>query len=128
MASKRAEPSAVPTATRHAFRVQLFGDSQVLRSDTPVRLSPLQMALVAVVFGHGRDGLTRARVAGLLWGVEADSDARHRIRQLLVEIRLKVGVVLIESLADELRAAPDVECDLRLCESALERGDLQEAA
>src|SRR5687768_10401627 len=68
------------------FRVQLFGSPRVLRAESAVRLSPLQLALVVVVYGHGREGIGRLRAAELLWGAGAEADVRHRIRQLLLEV------------------------------------------
>lgn len=111
-----------------ALRVELFGGPRVHGGLTgPVRLSPLQLALVAVVYGHAPAPVPRARAAGLLWDAEADSDARHRIRQLLVEIRSRCRG-LIETTHDALLAPAEVVCDLAHFEQALERGTLAEAA
>src|SRR5688572_9169658 len=73
----------------HALCVNLFGGPRVEASGRPVSLSPLQLALVTLVYGHGRGGIARPRAARLLWGSEADTDARHRIRQLLLDVRTK---------------------------------------
>jgi len=121
-----AQPMTDGTAS--SFRVQLFGIPRVLRADSPVRLSPLQLGLVAVVYGHGREGIGRPRVGELLWRDDAEADVRHRIRQLLVDVRTKTGVVLIESRADDLAPLSAVPCDLREFERALDRDDLLQAA
>jgi DNA-binding SARP family transcriptional activator len=121
-----AQPMSDGTAS--SFRVELFGIPKVLRAESSVRLSPLQLGLVAVVYGHGREGIARPRVAELLWREDAGADVRHRIRQLLVEVRSKTGVVLIESRGDDLAPLAGIPCDLREFERALERDDLLQAA
>jgi DNA-binding SARP family transcriptional activator len=115
-------------STTASFRVELFGIPRVLKVDASVRLSPLQLGLVAVVYGHGREGIARPSVAELLWREDAEADVRHRIRQLLVEVRTKTGVALIESRGDDLVPAAGVPCDLAEFERALDRDDLMHAA
>jgi DNA-binding SARP family transcriptional activator len=100
----------------------------VLRAGSPLRLSPLQLGLVAAVYGHGGAGIARPYVAELLWSEDAEADLRHRIRQLLVEVRSKTGVAIIESRCDELAPLAAVDCDLRDFERALDRDDLLQAA
>src|SRR5262245_42856149 len=108
MASKRAEPHSMSVASEASLRVQLFGSPDVVRTECSVRLSPCQLGLVALVFGHGHEGLGRPRIAQLLWGSDVEPDVRHRIRQLLVEIRAKVGATLVEPRGDHLHASRDV--------------------
>jgi DNA-binding SARP family transcriptional activator len=86
------------------------------------------MALVAVVYGHGPKGLSRPRAARLLWGTEANSDARHRLRQLLVEVRSRVGSRIIDTHGDLLRPSSDVACDLSAFEQGLLNGSLLDSA
>jgi DNA-binding SARP family transcriptional activator len=115
-------------ASGDTIRVELFGGPRVhAQRAGPVRLSPLQLALVALVFGHVGDPLRRARAVRLLWDCEPDADARHRIRQLLADIRSRCAG-LIETHEDELRAPADVMCDLVQFERALEAGSISEAA
>ena len=111
-----------------AVRVELFGRPRVHMPDGPVGLSPLQLALVALVYGHGSRGLGRPSAARFLWRREADSDTRHRIRQLLVDIRSKTAAGLIETVGDDLRARSDVSCDLTDFERFLDQGTLFAAA
>lgn len=110
------------------LQVRLFGAPTVQGPQGPLRLSPQQMALVAVVYGHGPKGVTRPRAASLLWGTEADSDARHRLRQLLVEVRSRVGDRIIETHRDILRPSSGVACDLVLFEQGLANGSLLDSA
>mgnify|MGYP001248738726 CR=1 FL=1 len=111
-----------------AMRVELFGRPRVHLPDGPAGLSPLQLALVALVYGHGSQGLGRPSAARFLWRREADSETRHRIRQLLVDIRTKTASGLIETLGDDLRARADVPCDLADFERFLDQGALFQAA
>lgn len=111
-----------------AVRVELFGRPRVHMPDGPVGLSPLQLALVALVYGHRSRGLGRPSAARFLWRREADSDTRHRIRQLLVDIRSKTAAGLIEAVGDDLRARSDVSCDLTDFETFLDQGTLFAAA
>jgi predicted ATPase/DNA-binding SARP family transcriptional activator len=111
-----------------SLRVQLFGSPSVFRAQSAVRLSPLQLGLVAVVYGHDREGIARPRVAELLWRDDDEADVRHRIRQLLVEVRSKTGAVLIETRGDNLAASARIPCDLGEFERALDRDDLLQAA
>jgi len=109
-----------------SLRVELFGGPRVRdRRAALVRLSPLQLALVAIIYGHG-PSIRRDRAASLLWASGPDSDVRHRIRQLLVEIRTRCDG-LIDTHGDALLPANGVECDLAHFESALEAGSLAAA-
>lgn len=107
--------------------VDLFGGPRVQRRVSgPVRLSPLQLALVSVVYGHAPASVSRTKVSRLLWASD-DAGARHRLRQLLVEIRAKCDG-LIEADGDELRTSSGVVCDLAHFERALEDETLATAA
>lgn len=112
----------------HRLRVELFGGPRVRGGVSGhVRLSPRQLALVAVVYGHSPRAVGRARAANLLWEAEAQADTRHRIRQLLVEVRSRCAG-LIEASGDDLRASPEFDCDLRQFDNALVSGALADAA
>ena len=110
------------------LQVRLFGGPSVENARGPVRLSPKQLALVTLVYGHGVKGLSRPRVAWLLWRSDADPDVRQRIRQLLFDIRTRAGCALIDAVGDDLRPCAGVSCDLTTFEQALEEGALHEAA
>ena len=110
------------------LRIRLFGGPSVDGAHGPVRLPPQDLALLTLVYGHGMKGLSRPRVAWLLWRSDADSVVRHRIRQVLVDIRTRAGCVLIDTPGDDLRPRPEVSCDLTTFEQALNGGSLHEAA
>ena len=111
-----------------SLRVQLFGDAGVQGASGEIPLTPLQLALVTLVYGHGPEGLSRPSAARLLWGADDPGKWRQRIRQHLHDIRTRVGWPIIATPGDTLRPAPEVSCDLHAFESALQSGSLQDAA
>jgi hypothetical protein len=118
----------MPQGEGARFRVRLFGAPAVIGPNGPVRLSPLQMALVAVVYGHGSAGISRSRSIRLLWGTEATSDARHRLRQLLLEVSTRVGSRIIDTNGDMLKPSAAVASDLDAFDKTLASGSLFDAA
>lgn len=77
------------------LRVELFGGPRVFKGDSEIPLTPFQSYLVAIVYGHGPRGVSRTKVAHLLWDTDLDSRARHRISQLLYGVKERVGRELI---------------------------------
>ena len=118
-----AMPGGLPS-----LRVQLFGDAGVRGVGGEIPLTPLQLALVTLVYGHAPEGLSRPNAARLLWGADDSSRSRQKIRQHLHDIRLRVGRPIIDTPADILRPLPGVGCDLPIFENALQKGPLREAA
>jgi predicted ATPase/DNA-binding SARP family transcriptional activator len=106
----------------------LFGAPALEEGREPVRLSPQQAALVTLVYGHGSAGIERARAVERLWDREADSSARHRMRQLLVDLRRRCAAPLIDSVGERLCPRADVESDLRTFEESVAGGSLVRAA
>jgi DNA-binding SARP family transcriptional activator/tetratricopeptide (TPR) repeat protein len=110
------------------LQVRLFGGAGVHGVYGPAKLSPHQLALVGVVYGHASKGLSRSRATQLIWGTEASSAARHRLRQLLVEVRERVGRRIVDTHADMLRPCVDVASDLATFEQCLSNGPLLDCA
>ena len=110
------------------LQVRLFGGPSVHGVQGPLKLSPQQLALVAVVYAHAPKGLGRPRAAQLMWGTDASAEARHRLRQLLVEIRLRVGCRIIDTHGDLLKPRSDVASDLATFEQGLANGSLLDSA
>lgn len=113
---------------RSRLAVSLFGTPTVRQLAVPIHLSPQQLALVALVYGHGRTGLTRVKAARLLWQSDVDAAARHRLRQLLVEIRSRARGNLVGRHGDVLMAMPRVYCDLLGFDRCVGSGMLSDAA
>jgi len=110
------------------LRVCLFGAPFIGAAGDRIALSPQQFALVALVYGHGEAGVSRLSAASFLWGTDSAKNARQRIRQLLLEVRTRVGQSIIDTPADFLRPVPGVSSDLRMVEGALKEGSLHRAA
>ncbi|MDH3206631.1 MAG: AAA family ATPase [Gemmatimonadota bacterium] len=114
--------------TPSEVRVKLFGAARAEVAGMAVPLTPLQLGLVTLVFGHGPDGLSRPAAVRLLWNEEAGGRGRQRIRQLLLDIRTRAGRRLIETPGDFLRPQDHVACDLQAFEAAVLEGRMHEAA
>jgi DNA-binding SARP family transcriptional activator len=81
------------------MRLRAFGGLW-LESATPLpALGARRMALLAIVASAGKRGISRERVAGILWGDSSEADARHSLSQNLYSIRRDTG-------ADWIAAAP----------------------
>ncbi len=65
------------------FRLSLFGPPTLFRDDQRIPLTPLQLALVTLVYGSDSEEIPRARVAWLLWEEDLDTRTRHRLSQLI---------------------------------------------
>ena len=73
------------------IEVRLFGGPIVLVEGEPIRLSKYQSYLVALVFGHGEEGISRSRLIDYLWDEPDGALQRHRLSQLLLGVKKKCG-------------------------------------
>ncbi|MCH7857052.1 MAG: AAA family ATPase [Gemmatimonadetes bacterium] len=103
---------------RH-IEVRLFGGPMVLVEGEAIKLSRYQSYVVALVFGHGEEGISRARVIEFLWGEADGAHQRHRLSQLLYGINRKCGrKIMRDDGAFLLPDATNQSCDLtRVLES-----------
>lgn len=90
-------------------RIDLFGRPSVKVGGKPIHLSDFQIALVALVVVEGP--VSRRKVCRFLWGCDADSVTRHRLRQILHTIRKRCGERFFDARGDSLGTSPDVESD-----------------
>ena len=98
---------------RPGLRLELFGGPSLWRDGRHVGTSPFQAALLAVVFGEGRNRLSRLAVQQLLWN-DADRPAvRHRVSQLIYQTnrRCEARILALEGEFVRVRAGI-VACDL----------------
>jgi DNA-binding SARP family transcriptional activator/tetratricopeptide (TPR) repeat protein len=116
------------TATTQQSQVQLFGVPSLIGPFGPIDVSPQQLILLVLVFGHAPSELTRADVARFLWERNADSIVRHRIRQLVSGVRSRTSLALVESDGEWLRPARDTGSELSVFRAALTNGDMRGAA
>ena len=95
------------------IEVRLFGGPLVLANGEAIKLSRYQSYLIALVFGHGEEGISRSRLIDFLWDEPDGASQRHRLSQLLHAIKKKCGRKIIRDdggfLLDDL---PDRSCDL----------------
>ena len=112
---------------RRDVAVHLFGDARVEVSGSRVNLTPQQLALLTLVYGHQAAGLSRPKAAEYLWR-DASPTVRQRLRQVLLEIRTRVGQPVIDTPGDILQPRLSISSDLEVFASALRRGALHEAS
>ena len=77
------------------IEVRLFGGPMVLLDGEAVKLSTYQSYFVALVFGHGEEGISRSRLIDFLWDEPDGPSQRHRLSQLLHVIMKKCGRKII---------------------------------
>ena len=100
---------ALDTVTAVPIQVTLFGGPIVEVDGEAVRLSKYQAYLVALVFGHGREGLSRSKAIELLWNEPDGPEQRHRLSQLLYTLKRKLGGRKIVGDVG-VRPSPAVHC------------------
>jgi DNA-binding SARP family transcriptional activator len=118
----------VVDTTRSGVRLEFFGGPVVRGVGGGQSLSPTQELLLLAVWGHERTGVSRRRAIWLLWEEDDDATARHRLSQLLSQLRMRLGLGS-DFLAGEdvLRADDLVTSDLVDFRSALRTGDIATA-
>lgn len=100
-------------ARRAGLRLELFGGPALWRDGRHVGTSPFQAALLAVVFGEGRDRLSRSFVHRLLWEDAHRRAVRHRASQLVYQTNRRCGARILSLEGEFVRArAGTVSCDL----------------
>lgn len=87
--------TASPQSPGTAYRLSLLGGFRLETADgrAVVLASRKAQALLAVLALHGSAGLSRERIAALLWEDLEDERARHSLRQALSALRHDVPVV-----------------------------------
>jgi len=110
--------------------LRLFGGPILEVDGEPVRLSSYQACLLSVVYGHGRDGISRSRVIDFLWNEMDGQKQRHRLSQLIYGLKRKAGADVILALPlDRLAScSADVACDLVSFHEHVEKQRLIEAS
>lgn len=110
-------------------RLELFGGPRVTTPRGSLRLSPHQELLLTLVWGQEAAGLTRRRAIGLLWEAVDDRKGRHRLRQLLLELRSRLGCDVVDTREEDLLRPHKtaLASDLDVFREALQAGDLRRA-
>jgi len=110
-------------------RVELFGGPVVRVREKEIPLSPYQMALVALLFGHREGRISRAEAIWLIWEEDDGRGPRQKLRQLLRDVHGRIGLRIVESNSDPLQPDSSVaSSDLEDFAQALADGQLLNAA
>lgn len=96
-------------------------------SGTPLPLQRRRLALLALLAGAGKRGLTRDKIVAILWPDTTEAKARHALEQLIYSLRKEQNEPLVVG-PDPLRINHHVlAVDVMEFLTALERGELAEA-
>lgn len=90
---------------------------------------PRRLAVLALLARGGARGVSRAKLLALLWPDASDEQGRRVVTQALYALRRDLGDDRCISGTQDLRLATEVIwCDVEAFDSALERGEAQDAA
>jgi DNA-binding SARP family transcriptional activator/tetratricopeptide (TPR) repeat protein len=112
------------------LRLHLFGGPELrVRGAEAVGLTPTQELLLTLVWGQEEAGITRSRTIWLLWEEEDSARTRQRLRQVLHEVRRRLGVHPVAAAGEDvlLPATDLLASDLGEFREALGRGALRTA-
>jgi DNA-binding SARP family transcriptional activator/TolB-like protein/Flp pilus assembly protein TadD len=113
-------------------RIQTLGGLAVFDGALPVggnAQQPRRLAILAVLARAGSRGVSRDRIAALLWGDVEEERARKNLNQALYALRGELGAEDAILGTRDLRFNPDlIEVDLDAFETARASGALEEAA
>ena len=123
------QPSIIQPSS---FRLCLLGCGRLVRDGRVIdRLSSQRqrLALLAIAAIEWKRGISRSKVAALLWPEGGEEHTRHGLAQLIYVMRRDLGIEdLFPGAADIRLASDEITVDLIDFEQALERGDLARAA
>lgn len=113
------------------YSLRLLGGISLVGPSGPLsgRVTQRRRLALLALLGAARDkGVSRDKLVSYLWP-ETDSDgARHLLADSIYVLRGALGEEAVQSSGDTVRLNPDViRSDLEAFDSALERGDLEEA-
>jgi TolB-like protein len=113
------------------LQLQILGSPSVSGSGGPRGGAATQrkaIALLALLAGAGRRGISRDKILAMLWPETPSERATHRLNQLLYSLRRDLDVANVFLGSAELRLNPDVlAVDLAEFTAALEAGDFARA-
>jgi DNA-binding SARP family transcriptional activator/tetratricopeptide (TPR) repeat protein len=120
----------MPQPRRAAARLTLFGGPEVRGPGNEVlSLTPTHEALLTLLWGQEEQGLTRRRAIWLLWEDDDCAPSRHRLSQVLHELRGRLGIDPVTASGDDVLVAAwgALPSDLADYRVALRNGALQKA-
>lgn len=114
------------------IRIQTLGGLAVFDGARPLggnAQQPRRLAVLAVLARSGDRGVSRDRLAGLLWEESEEERARRSLNQALYALRQELGSEEAILGTRELRLNPElIEVDVAAFETARASGALEEAA
>jgi DNA-binding SARP family transcriptional activator/tetratricopeptide (TPR) repeat protein len=114
-----------------AFHLRVLGGLSLTRGERPVTGPASQRrhrAVLAVLAVHGKTGISREKLAALLWPESNEANARNSLKQALHVLRQEIGRDATSGTT-ELRLNPvSVSCDLAEFERLLADNSLEAAA
>ena len=109
------------------IEVRLFGGPIVFVEGEAIKLSKYQSYLVALVFGHGEDGISRSRLIDFLWDQPDGARQRRRLSQLLLTVKKKCGrKIMRDDGGFLLNDLADRSCDLTRVLQSVRHQDFHE--
>jgi DNA-binding SARP family transcriptional activator/tetratricopeptide (TPR) repeat protein len=115
---------------RTVLRLITFGGVGLESDDgsVPSRLRPPRLALLAVLAAAGERGVSRERIAGLLWPESDEQRASHSLRQARYALRSEIDLEVIRSEGSVLSLDPaTITSDVAEFNAALAAGDRRRA-
>ena len=113
-------------------RIQTLGGLAVFDGARPLggnAQQPRRLAILAVLAQAGDRGVSRDRLAALLWGEVEEERARRNLNQALYALRQELGSEDAILGTRDLRLNPElIEVDLRAFDTARASGAIEEAA
>jgi DNA-binding SARP family transcriptional activator len=110
----------------NVLRLLTFGVPALESGDGsgPARVRPPRLAMLAVLAASGDRGVSRERLAGLLWPDSDEERARHSLRQALYELKQELGVDVVRTEAAAIALDPSrISSDVQDFYRALATGD-----
>lgn len=118
-----------PPARRKGLFLRLFGGPVLSRDGGPVRLSPFQSGLVAIMYGLPAGEIPRSTVQKHLWGRADTKPVRHRLSQLIYQTNHRCGGAVVSLDGELVRANRDlVPTDLQEFDRLIGTANLEAAA
>jgi len=94
---------------------------------TNVAVQRRHLALLAVLSVHWKSGISREKLAALLWPESDESNARNSLKQALHVLRRELGPDIVSGITQLRLGLPPLTCDLAEFEERLAAKHLEDA-
>ena len=111
-----------------AIRIELFGGPALWKHMTPVKISPLQSGLLAIVFAQRAPRVSRRTIQELLWEAPDGKRVRHRLSQIVYHTNQMTAERIMHLSGEHVEVHRDrVDLDLDEYEELLGTGEFRAA-